>query len=103
MSSDPHGNDALIALVRDTAARILRRDRPRYALLITPETGVRAVLRGELAARLADAGLIRESREAMRRARGDVESLLCWIEAGTGDEGEAVAQFRVLPMPRSLS
>ena len=96
MSADTtDGGAELVALVLPVARRIPRRDRPRYAILITPEDGVRAVLRAELAARLAGASLIRESREAMRRAR-DVDSLLVWCE--TSDAEDATAGFRTLDM-----
>jgi hypothetical protein len=99
LADDEDPNGALLARVQHLVGAIPRPDRPRFALLLSPETGARLVTRGELAAHLASAGLERESRDAHRVARKDPDTILMWIE--TGDSADnALVGFRTLSLRR---
>lgn len=92
---DEEARGLLFEHVRPIVAGIPRSKRHLLALLISPETGVKLVTRGELSARLRDAGLTCEASAALHLARGDSSALLVWGEAGE-DVDDAVAGFRIL-------
>ena len=90
-------NDELLEQVWRAADSVPRAQRSLFAVAITAESGVTLVRRGELAAQLREQGLVEQAREALSRARGRSDVMLCWFSVGASPE-DAMVGYRALPM-----